>query len=145
MSYSTARRPAETQSLETGFPFAIVIGAVLALLGFAMGVVAVTVKNDPRLLAVGGLVFAVGMLRLTTAFARGRRERRVYLANPNDPRWHGGAGIRQLAGRSCRACDERIVIGVEARSCKKCGAPVHIDCAPLHRAQEHPRQPKAMA
>jgi len=128
--------PAENPG-ESGFPFAIVIGAALMIVGLGLVVGGVSIGDDSPLFPLGGIVFGSGVLRLTTALSKAARRRRAYRADPNDPRWHGGAGIKQLAGRSCAECGRKIVIGSDALSCGACEAAIHIDCEAPHRAALH--------
>ncbi len=142
MSYPVSEDGATPES--SGFPFAIVIGAVLAVIGLGLVVFSVGMRDDSPLFVLGAVVFGVGVVRLTPALAKEARLRRAYLANPDDPRWHGGAGIRQLAGRSCVECGRKIVVGTDAVPCTRCEEAVHVDCRARHRATTHEGQKVAM-
>ncbi|MDF2692224.1 MAG: hypothetical protein K0S65_607, partial [Labilithrix sp.] len=96
---------------------AIVFGSILALAGLVLVVLAVSARDDSPLFMLGGLFFMGGVVRLTTALSSDARRRRSYRADPTDPRWHGGAGIVQLAGRTCVECQRRIIIGSDGVSC----------------------------
>ncbi|MBX3206605.1 MAG: hypothetical protein KF764_16145 [Labilithrix sp.] len=105
--------------------------------GLALVVVAAGISHDSRMFMLGGLLVVGGVLRLTTALASDARRRRKHPVDPSDPRWHGGAGITQLAGRTCIECGRRITIGADGMSCSQCHAPAHIDCEELHLAHAH--------
>jgi hypothetical protein len=118
---------------------AIVFGSLLALGGLVLIILAVTAGDDSPLFALGGLVFVGGVVRLTTALSTDARRRRSYRADPTDPRWHGGAGIVQLAGRTCVECQKRIIIGSDGVSCDDCAAPMHRECNRPHHEHAHVR------
>lgn len=131
MSYPAFER-APTED-EPGTSVATIFGAALAVAGLGLIVFSVSVHDDSPLFGLGVLLFGGGVIRLTTALARDARLRREYLAASDDPRWHGGAGIVQLAGRMCAGCGRKIVVGADGVCCDVCEAPMHIDCEPLHR------------
>jgi hypothetical protein len=135
MSYPASQR-APTQN-ERGLPIAVILGAALIVVGLGLVVFSVSMQGDSPLFLVGGVVVGGGVLQLTTALAREAHRRREYLAAPDDPRWHGGAGIVQLAGRTCAECGKKIVVGADGVSCDACGAPTHLDCGPRHRSIAH--------
>jgi hypothetical protein len=116
---------------------ASIFGGVLIFAGLLLVVFAVSARNDSPLFMVGGLVLVGGVLRLTTALSGDARRRRLHPVDPNDPRWHDGSGIVQLAGRTCVECGKRIIIGAEGRMCDECSLPTHIECERNHRAQAH--------
>jgi hypothetical protein len=116
---------------------AIVLGGSIILVGLVLVVVAVGARDDSTLFMLGGLVIVGGVVRLTTALSADARRRREHPVDPDDPRWHGGSGGVQLAGRTCVECGRRIIIGADALSCDACAAPTHIDCEELHLAHAH--------
>jgi hypothetical protein len=116
---------------------AIVFGSILALGGLVLLVIAVSARDDSPLFMLGGLVFIGGIVRLTTALSKDARRRRSYLNDPSDPRWHGGSGTVQLAGRPCIECKQRIIIGTDAISCEACTSPVHLTCEAQHKSRAH--------
>ncbi|MBX3213475.1 MAG: hypothetical protein KF850_15665 [Labilithrix sp.] len=112
-------------------------GGALMVTGLALVVVAAGINHDSRMFMLGGLFVVAGVLRLTTALAHDARVRREHPVDSSDPRWHGGAGITQLAGRTCVECSRRITIGADGMCCGACYAPTHIDCEELHLAHAH--------
>jgi hypothetical protein len=132
------RDHAEPSKRGAPFPWAILLGGALVVVGLGFVVFAVSMRDDSPFFMLGGIAVGAGVLRLTTALSRDARRRRE-LADPDDPRWHGGSGIVQLAGRTCIECTRKIVIGADALSCKDCGSPAHIDCAAQHRERAHSR------
>lgn len=135
MSYPASRFTPMDE--ERGLPIAVILGAALVVVGLGLVVFSVSVQGDSPLFLVGGVAIAAGALRMTTALARAARERRLYLASGDDPRWHGGSGIVQLAGRTCASCGRKIVVGTDGLSCQTCEAPLHRDCARHHRSFAH--------
>lgn len=119
----------------------IFFGALLIVLGLALVVVGVGMSDDSRTFALGGVVVIGGVLMLTTALARDARHRREHPFDPTDPRWNGGAGIVQLAGRPCAECGVKITVAYEAFCCEACIKPVHTDCRDLHHAHAHALDP----
>ncbi len=119
----------------------IIFGAILILLGLALVVVATGISGDARLFILGGFAVVGGALRLTTALAADARQRRKHPVDPSDPRWHGGAGLVQLAGKPCAECGVKIVVAYEAYCCEACIRPVHLDCRDLHHAHAHALDP----
>ena len=128
---------------------AIVLGSVLACLGLlGMGVSAASSAgaaegSSVALLLGGGLAIA-GVVRLMTALSADERRPRVHPADPSDPRWHGGSGEVQLAGRPCVECGRRITVATEGVACDVCAAPAHVDCEDLHRTHAHRPEPSAL-
>lgn len=138
MSNPASRGAAASSAPEVRpFPFAVLIGAALAIVGLVLIVIGVGMGNDSSLFVVGAVVLGGGILRLTTALSQEARQRHAYLADPDDPRWHGGAGFKQFAGRSCDECGRKIVVSSDAVSCRTCEASLHVDCRPRHRAAAH--------
>ncbi len=119
----------------------IFFGALLVVLGLALIVFAVGMEDDSRAFALGGIVVLGGVLRLTTALARDARHRREHPFDPSDPRWHGGSGLVQLAGKPCAECGLKITVAYEAYCCESCIKPVHLDCRDLHHAHVHALEP----
>jgi hypothetical protein len=139
MSYPAPRSVIRStgHARERSIPWAVLFGGALILAGLVLVVVAVSARDDSPWFAIGGLAVGGGVLRLTTALTADARRRRKHPVDPDDPRWHGGSGGVQLAGRTCVECERKIVIGTDARSCKECAAPTHIDCEEQHRARAH--------
>lgn len=120
----------------------IFIGALLVVLGLGIVVFAAGIHDDDsRTFMLGGLVLFGGVLRLTTALAMDARHRREHPVDPSDPRWHGGSGLVQLAGRPCAECSRKITVAYEAFCCEACIRPVHLDCRALHHAHVHALDP----
>lgn len=139
MSYPASQRTIRTTPKRaTPTPWAVVLGGALIVVGLGLVVFAVSMRDDSPLFMLGGMAVGAGVLRLTTALSKDARRRREHLADPDDPRWHGGSGQVQLAGRTCAECARKIIIGADAISCQICGAPAHIDCEERHRARVHP-------
>lgn len=137
MSYPASYGSAGSPPGARGLSLRSLVGFALAIVGLGLVVYGASVPDDSPLFVLGGLVFGGGILRLTTALAKDARERRAFLSDPDDPRWHGGAGIRQLVGRTCVHCERRIVVASDGASCDHCGDPTHVDCAAPHRATAH--------
>jgi len=119
----------------------IFFGALLIVLGLALVVVGVGMNDDSRTFALGGVVVVGGVLMLTTALARDARHRREHPFDPTDPRWHGGSGVVQLAGRPCSECGVKITVAYEAFCCESCIKPVHNDCRDVHQVRVHAMDP----
>jgi len=119
----------------------IFFGAFLIVLGLALIVVAVGISNDGPMFALGGFAVLGGVLRLTTALARDARFRREHPFDPDDPRWNGGSGLVQLAGKPCAECGAKITVAYEAFCCEACIRPVHLDGRELHHAHAHAMAP----
>jgi len=114
---------------------AIVGGTLITLFGLVL--LAATGANDVRTFALGTVLSVGGALRLMAAFAKTDRSRWGQAADPDDPRWNGGSGLAQLAGRPCAECEGKITVDAEADSCNECGVPTHLKCRKRHRAREH--------
>ena len=116
---------------------AIAFGGALMLTGLAAVVVATGASHDSRTFILGGLLLVGGVVRLTTALAADARRRREHPVDPDDPRWHDGIRVVQLAGKTGVDCGRRIIFGTDGVSCDVCHAPAHVDCAEHHLAQVH--------
>lgn len=119
----------------------IVFGGILIVVGLALVVFAVGMDDDSRTFTLGGLVVMGGVLRLTTALSKDARHWREHPFDASDPRWRGGAGVVQLAGRPCAACGDKITVAYEAFCCEACVKPVHLGCREHHHAQLHAMDP----
>ena len=119
----------------------IFFGALLMVLGLALIVFATGINGDSGAFALGGLIVAGGALRLTTALAKDARLRKEHPFDPSDPRWSGGAGLVQLAGRPCAECGQKITVVHEAFCCEACIKPVHVECRDTHQAHVHALEP----
>ena len=116
---------------------AIALGGALMITGLAFVVVATGASHDSRTFILGGLILVGGVLRLTTALASDARRRREHPVDPDDPRWHDGIRVVQLAGRTCVECGRRIIFGTDGVSCNMCQAPAHVDCEERHLTHAH--------
>ena len=116
---------------------AIVLGTLLAFVGLVLLAVAANGSIDGRTFVLGGVLSMGGVVLLMTAFAMDGRRERAHV-DDSDPRWHGGLGVAQLAGRRCVECGRKITVAAEALSCEQCAKPAHIDCQELHRSKAHP-------
>jgi hypothetical protein len=57
-------------------------------------------------------------------------------------RWHGAAGLAQVAGKRCATCAKRIVTVTDGEVCGECHAAVHHGCAVGHaHAHRSARRP----
>jgi len=119
----------------------IFFGALLMVVGLALIVFATGINGDSSMFMVGGFVVVGGALRLTTALAKDARLRRQHPFDPSDPRWQGGAGLVQLAGRPCAECGQKITVVYEAYCCESCIKPIHLDCRDLHQSHVHALEP----
>ncbi|HVJ94094.1 MAG TPA: hypothetical protein VM580_30100 [Labilithrix sp.] len=113
---------------------AILGGTLIALFGLVL--LAATGANDVRTFALGTVLSVGGVLRLMAALARSDRSRWGQ-ADPDDPRWKGGSGLVQVAGRACAECERKITVDSEADSCTMCGVPTHTNCRRRHRNRAH--------
>lgn len=109
--------------------------ATLAALGLIL--VAGSAARGSVVLLVGAVLALAGLVRLMTASSIGAVRPRAHPADPQDPRWHGGSGEIQLAGRRCVECGRRITVATEGVACRTCSAPAHADCHDRHRAHAH--------
>ena len=116
---------------------AIVIGTLLTFVGLSLLALTAHGESDARAFALGGLLSVGGVLRLMTAFSMDARRAHAHPVDRSDPRWHGGAGLVQLAGRPCVDCGRKITVAGEALACPLCARPTHLDCEEPHRRRAH--------
>lgn len=114
---------------------ALALGALVAGLGIAVAAVAAGFGSSALIL--GGALAIGGVVRLMTASSAASRRARAHPADPADPRWRGGSGEVQLAGRRCVECKQRITVASEGVVCDACSEPAHTACELRHRAQAH--------
>ncbi len=134
MSYPAFHTPADGE--ERGLGIAVILGAALVVVGLGLIVYSVGLQDSAPLFLLGGLTIGGGVFRMTTALSRETRRRRE-MAESDDPRWHGGAGIVQLAGRTCIECGKKIVVGADGVCCDPCDATLHLDCEMRHHSTVH--------
>jgi len=87
--------------------------------------------------ATGAIV--VGLVRIVRGMAMRDDvdpDKRIQ-ASPDDPRWGGGTAGRQLVGRSCVACKQKVSVEGEGRWCKACNDACHKACFKEHKRTAH--------
>ncbi|MEP7123247.1 MAG: hypothetical protein ABJE95_20125 [Byssovorax sp.] len=117
------------------------IASALALLGFGVliTVVSLGVGNGTYIFAWGAIIG--GVIRLVKALAMPENPQLGYdpARDADEPPYSGP----QLAGSICTHCRQKIVSHLVGALCKQCNQPVHRDCRKDHRAEAHPKRPRA--
>ena len=90
-------------------------------------------------LLVGGIIASL-IIRVIKGHtdAQGPNDRhRPIPPDRDDPRWGPEDGRVQIAGKSCAACGERIILAFEGAACDACREPCHASCIARHVARDH--------
>jgi hypothetical protein len=104
----------------------ILLGALLAGAAAAFVVVVVMAFGArPERIIPGAVAGAVGAAIGSSA----RRKKQVAAQSGAQPE---AKRPPQVVGSLCAACNQKIVFASDGKSCEKCGAPIHGDCATRH-------------
>jgi hypothetical protein len=109
----------------------IVIGAIRAVLGGA------ALSDVAPFLVIVLVVFAVFGLRYarqTKAITENARFEDLARAAKERMKQREPA---RILGAECAGCGRSIVVEDDGEHCTRCGAPIHRECAGVHRAADH--------